>query len=203
MSRVIIGKQIWAEKNLSVKSFRNGDEIRKVESNEEWKKCDQEGVPAYCTYANEDLEQEFGCLYNQHAVNDARGLAPEGTRIPEKDDWNQLFEAIDPGQWGVEPIQKHLKSKEGWDQGGNGLDTHNLNIKAGGFRSWDGGFFDKNYDENDNLVDFTRIGQITYFWSKTLDGSSNWTFHFRHDQEKEVGKARMDGGFYVRTLLEA
>ncbi len=36
---VVIGSQVWCNKNLEVSKFRNGDPIPEVKSNEAWEKA--------------------------------------------------------------------------------------------------------------------------------------------------------------------
>ena len=67
----------YSKIDLDVKNYRNGDPIRFVENPNEWSKL-TEG--AYCYSSNGSL------LYNHYAVMDERGLAPDGFRIPNKDE---------------------------------------------------------------------------------------------------------------------
>lgn len=86
-----IGEQIWAEKNLTVNVFKNGDTIRYAPSKEEWIEAGNNKQPAWCYYDNNPKnENRFGKLYNFYAVNDSRGLAPKGWSIPTIYDFNEL-----------------------------------------------------------------------------------------------------------------
>lgn len=66
----------YSKENLNVTNYRNGDSIPFVEDSEEWGKLKS---GAYCYYNN---DPEKGILYNWYAVNDPRGLAPVGWKIP-------------------------------------------------------------------------------------------------------------------------
>src|SRR5688500_11264876 len=85
---IMIGDQVWAAKNLDIAIFRNGDSIPQVRSNEEWEKAGKEGKPAWCYYKNDtSIGRKYGRMYNWYAVNDQRGLCPEGWDIPTNDEW--------------------------------------------------------------------------------------------------------------------
>jgi uncharacterized protein (TIGR02145 family) len=91
ISSVIIGDQEWQTKNLDVDRFRNGDPIPHARTDEEWKAAGERGEPAWCYYDNDaENGKIYGKLYNWYAVNDARGLAPEGWHIPTDDEWTTL-----------------------------------------------------------------------------------------------------------------
>jgi uncharacterized protein (TIGR02145 family) len=93
---VTIGKQVWMSNNLNVDKFRNGDPIPEAKTNEEWEKAGNEGKPAWCYYENDPSNGEkYGKLYNWYAVNDPRGLAPEGWKIPTFNNFTDLFYSID------------------------------------------------------------------------------------------------------------
>ena len=67
-------------RNLDVTTFRNLDRIMEAKTDEEWIKAGEQGIPAWCYYNNDPANNElFGKLYNWYAVNDKRGLAPEGS----------------------------------------------------------------------------------------------------------------------------
>jgi len=88
---VKIGEQEWMAENLDVVSFRNGDSIPEARTNEEWIKAAKEGRPAWCYYGNDTANGiRYGRLYNWHAVNDARGLAPIGFHIPKDTEIDHL-----------------------------------------------------------------------------------------------------------------
>jgi antitoxin component YwqK of YwqJK toxin-antitoxin module len=72
--------EIWADKNLDVSRYRNGDLIPEVKDPQEWKNLT---TGAWCYYNNDPKYGAiYGKLYNWYAVNDPRGLAPNGYHIP-------------------------------------------------------------------------------------------------------------------------
>jgi uncharacterized protein (TIGR02145 family) len=92
---VTICTQVWAIKNLDVDRYRNGDPIPKVTDPTAWSVLT---TGAYCYYNNDSATYAatYGKLYNSYAVNDPRGLAPEGWHIPSNAEWNILVKCIDP-----------------------------------------------------------------------------------------------------------
>jgi uncharacterized protein (TIGR02145 family) len=92
---VTIGKQVWTTKNLNLMTFRNGDSIPHAKTNEEWETAFKNEKPAWCYYDNNPANGEkYGILYNWYAVNDPRGLAPDGFHIPSKTEWDTLENLI-------------------------------------------------------------------------------------------------------------
>ncbi len=91
---VQICNQIWMTKNLSVRTYRNGDSIPQITSSTSWRTTTQ---GAWCWYNNDSATyaSKYGRLYNWYAVNDARGLAPEGWHIPTNSEWNVLIKCLD------------------------------------------------------------------------------------------------------------
>jgi len=82
-----IGKQEWMTENLNVDTFRNGDLIPEAKSDKAWKEAGEKGQPAWCYYDNKSINgKKYGKLYNWYAVNDPRGLAPDGWLIPDEND---------------------------------------------------------------------------------------------------------------------
>lgn len=89
---VRIGEQEWMTKNLNVSRFRNGDPIPEVRDYQEWREAGENKTPAWCYYENAtDSGKVLGKIYNWHAVNDPRGLAPEGFHVPRLSEWDTLF----------------------------------------------------------------------------------------------------------------
>ena len=110
MEQVIIGNQIWDKQNLQVDRFRNGDIIFNAKNKQEWLDACRQEQPAWCFYKNAGFNgQKYGIIYNWYAVNDSRGLAPEGWSIPTNEDWNKLIDFLG----GENNGGKILKAKSG------------------------------------------------------------------------------------------
>jgi uncharacterized protein (TIGR02145 family) len=85
---VVIGTQQWMRENLDVMTYRNGDVIPQVTDNTAWAGLT---TGAWCWYSNSaDNGTIYGKLYNWYAVNDSRGLAPQGWHIPTDAEWTTL-----------------------------------------------------------------------------------------------------------------
>ena len=79
-TEVTIGTQVWMTKNLDVATFRNGDPIPEATTEGDWKAYASAEEAAWCYYDNDPKNgKKYGKLYNWYAVNDPRGLAPNGT----------------------------------------------------------------------------------------------------------------------------
>lgn len=90
-STVLINGKLWYSENLKVKKFKNGDTIHYANSPEDWIKYANLNKPAYTYYNFDSLNfAKIGKLYNWYAIEDVRGIAPEGWRIPEESDWASL-----------------------------------------------------------------------------------------------------------------
>ena len=144
--------------NLNVSYFQNGDSIPETKTAEEWRATVEEGKPGWCYYNNNpENGEKYGKLYNWYAVNDSRGLVPEGWRIPSDKDWAQLSDYIGGKEIGGEK----LKSTNGWSEGGNGTNESGFDGLPGGFRYYHG---------------FYYIGKYGYFWSSTdASAGSTWS----------------------------
>ncbi|MBK8080215.1 MAG: fibrobacter succinogenes major paralogous domain-containing protein [Saprospiraceae bacterium] len=88
MPTIQIGTQKWMSKNLDVAFYRNGDPIPQVTSPTAWAVL---STGAWCYYNNDPIQgNKYGKLYNWYAVNDPRGLAPQGWHIPSDAEWTTL-----------------------------------------------------------------------------------------------------------------
>lgn len=109
LSTVQIGTQIWTTKNLNVIKFRNGDPIPEAKTVAEWVSASEKKQPAWCNLENINSNGgKFGKIYNWYAINDPRGICPEGYHIPSQKEWEILktFVINDP---------EKLKSTESWN----------------------------------------------------------------------------------------
>lgn len=90
---VTIGNQTWMAENLKTTCFRNGDKIQNLSNENYWSGLnDGSETPSYCLYRDDDSYNEvYGLYYNWSVVTDERNIAPEGWRVPNKEDWDQLI----------------------------------------------------------------------------------------------------------------
>ncbi len=100
---VKIGNQIWMAENLRVTNYNNGDAIPTGLSDEDWEDT-TEGAYAIFDHnhntadginSTEEMVEAYGKLYNWYAVNDPRGLCPEGWKIPSDEDWTDLTDYVE------------------------------------------------------------------------------------------------------------
>ena len=144
-----LGIQEWSATNLNVTTFRNGDIIPEAKTKEEWMKAGADEKPAWCYYKNDPVNGfKYGKLYNWFAINDKRGLAPEGWRISINRDWELLIKNL----LGIDYAGPKLKSANGW-KSKNGINKIGFSALPSGLRSDDG--------------DFNSLGTIGQWWSNT------------------------------------
>jgi uncharacterized protein (TIGR02145 family) len=191
-AKVVIGEQIWDTRNLSADRFANGDKIPFVSSHEEFEDAYNDKQPAWCyPDYNPLLEKAFGKIYNWYAVNDPRGLAPKGWRIPKEDDWIELIDFLG----GEEQVWDKLASKSGWDDSVK-------NKNETGFTALPGG-------SCDDTGRFDLIGEFAAFWScadqydRDADAASLFVEGlglYLSDETTEMIIQEPTFGFYVRCL---
>lgn len=145
VNSVQIGKQFWTTENLNVTNFNNGDPIPEAKTNAEWIQASNNKQPAWCYYNNDpNNSKTFGKLYNWYAINDPRGIAPQGWNIPNDAEWKILIDYIGGRKIGG----VRLKSEPS-----NGSNSTHFNAQLGGWRLEDGKFATK--------------GLNGYWWSST------------------------------------
>jgi hypothetical protein len=94
---VVIGTQEWTKINLNVSKYRNGDIIPEVKDPKKWAKLT---TGAWCYYNNDPKNGAiYGKLYNWYAVNDPRGLAPEGFHVPTIDELEEVKNLKDSNEF--------------------------------------------------------------------------------------------------------
>lgn len=127
---VVIGDLEWMTENLRVTRYRNGDPIARDLSNTEWAATNNGRLGAFAVYpytetngmvsSEAEMIAKYGLLYNGFAVEDARGLAPEGWRVPTDEDFKNLERAIG--------MPEALLNGEGWR--GNAGDRYSLKLRS-------------------------------------------------------------------------
>ena len=145
MNTIKIGSQEWATEDLKVTKFRNGEDIPLVTDNEEWTTLE---TAAYCITPN------GGYLYNWYAVNDPRGLAPEGFHVPTDAEWTELVNYLGGEEVAGAKMKSSPSDTPAWD----GTNSSGFSALPGAFRF--------NYDG-----DFGSGGDSGYWWSSSAVGT--------------------------------
>jgi uncharacterized protein (TIGR02145 family) len=181
---VKIGKQEWMSENLNVEHYRNGDVIPQVQSEKKWSELE---TGAWCYYENKTINgPSYGKLYNWYAVNDPRGLAPEGWHVPSDSEWTKLTDYLG----GAEIAGKKMKSTSGWYADGNGTNSSGFTAFPGGVRYYDGFY--------------SLIGKLGYFWSASENGLNYAWYRFLNFDFSDVSRFNYykDYGFSVRCVRD-
>lgn len=135
---VVIGSQIWMNRNLEVINYRNGDPIPQVSDPSQWANLK---TGAWCYYNNDStLGIVYGKLYNWYAVNDPRGLAPAGWHIPTDEEWSKMINHL--GGESIAGMKMKVSGTEYWAGRNDGFvnNVSGFSGLPGGFRG-DGGSF--------------------------------------------------------------
>jgi uncharacterized protein (TIGR02145 family) len=181
-----IGNQVWMAENLNVDRFRNGDPIKEITSNEEWVQAGKNGTPGWCYYNNDPANGlKYGKLYNWHAVNDPRGLAPEGWHVPSTEECKTLINQ----QGGFGQAGLKMKSSDTW-YGGGGYNKDGFNGLAGGRRGKNG--------------NFSSLGVYFFWWtsSKYNNEGADYCYLEKSKDSVKIELMYNERGFSVRCVKE-
>ena len=167
---VQIGEQIWMAENLKVTHYNNGEDILSITTN-----GSSGGANAY---NNDPLNLDnYGMLYNWHAVNNSNGICPDGWHVPTDEEFMELEMELGMPEWEV--------SQEDWRGNLSGID-HNV---GGKLKSTTGDWFQSNQGAtnesgftalpagtriyNSNI--YTALGNSAFIWtSGEVDWSNGW-----------------------------
>jgi uncharacterized protein (TIGR02145 family) len=151
---VIIGTQVWMEKNLSVNHYRNGDKIPRVKDSATWAKLT---TGAWCWYKNDPATGTvYGKLYNWYAIHDPRGLAPEGWHIPSDSEWYTVSSFLGTNAQNAGGKMKETGTTHWLDPNVNATNSSGFTALGGGYRS--------------EIGQFCYINFLGYWWSSTQIG---------------------------------
>jgi|LSQX01.1.fsa_nt_gb uncharacterized protein (TIGR02145 family) len=90
------GDLLIMRENLNCKSFCNGEPIPVAENARQWKKAGKRPKPFMCSFNfNPNASPKLGKFFNENAITDLRGIAPEGWRIPTREDMEYIFSRIE------------------------------------------------------------------------------------------------------------
>lgn len=170
----VVGQQFQTV-DLDVKTYRNGDSIFFAKTPQDWQQAIDKGIGAYC-FTKES--ENRGILYNWFAVNDSRGLAPQGYKIPTVTDFENL-------------IQQQLPLKSSfafWET--EVTEFSNFSAVPRGYRSYDGG-------------DFYGDRLMAFYWTSTPSKKSLHSYAFLIQDESTNGQIleeRRENGYAVKCI---
>ena len=201
---VQIGDQTWFAENLRTTTYANGDPIRSGLTAQEWKEATSGATTVYgeadnyCSHDSPEIDacnevqslSAYGRLYNWYAVDDERGLCPNGWHVPSDDEWMEAFQhmAMAGDATGVGAA---MKSTSGWMDGGDGTDEWGFAaVPHGRRRSCCG--------------DFKNAGASSCFWTSTPYEEHAWFWGLDHDSDG-IGRGIhwVRDGFAVRCIKDA
>ena len=130
---------------------------------------------------------EYGRLYNWHAVEDDRGLCPDGWHVPTDGEWTVMTDHL-----GGDSVAGHqMKTTYGWWGGGNGTNLSGFSGLPGGFRGSNGSFIE--------------AGVYGIWWSSSAGSNASAWYRSIDSSFEEV--FRSDGnrgaGFSVRCIKDS
>jgi uncharacterized protein (TIGR02145 family) len=147
---VTICDQVWMQKNLDVTTYRNGDIIPQVTDQDEWNALT---TGAWCYYNNDPANGVvYGKLYNWYAVNDPRGLAPQGWHIPTNAEWQQVINCLG-GPFPAGGAMKEAGYEHWWFPNFGATNSSGFTALPGGFRN--------------QAFPGVSIGSDGYWWTST------------------------------------
>ena len=170
--------QVWMNLNLNVSRYSNGDPIPQVTDSQEWLSLT---TGAWCWYNNDSAAYAavYGKLYNWYAVNDPRGLAPEGWHVASDQDWSVIENCLG----GSAIAGRKIKEAGNLHWVDNNITTTNstgLTILPSGYRlEYDGMFYE--------------LGTYCSFWTasegdngmamaRDLQNNSDAVFSYQYDK---------------------
>ena len=185
---ITICNQVWMQKNLDVSTYRNGDPIPQVTDASLWANLT---TGAWCWYNNDSATYgaTYGKLYNWYAVNDTRGLAPQGWHVPSDAEWSTLSTCL-----GGDAVAGGKMKEAGtahWGSPNAGADN------SSGFAGLPGGYRD--YDGT-----FLNVGNLGVWWSSTEASTTFAWYRYLYYYSGIINRnsASKQDGFSVRCLRD-
>jgi uncharacterized protein (TIGR02145 family) len=184
--------------NLKVSHYNDGSEIPTGYSNSEWGWLD---MGAYAVYDDDPANIEvYGNLYNWYAVDDERGLCPDGWHVPSDEEFMELEmylgmseEEANSTEWrGTDEGSKLAGNADLWN---NGILENNSEFGTSGFSAFPAGYRSTNgfyYD----------IDYRSYFWSSSEFNSYKAWYRYLFYSNSNVSRFTnfKHYGFSIRCL---
>ena len=206
---VEIDNQCWFAENLRSTHYENGDTIPSEISHSEWSGLNSGATAIYgegeapcdpCPLFQNACDvswslEEFGRLYNWHAVVDERALCPAGWHVPSKEEFEALFDFLG----GANVAGDALKSANGmWGC----YSADNLSDNESGFSGLPGGHRDK------SAFGYWSAGAEGFWWSSSfysdIYGGLAWVMTLGAGYSPaQVYEDSIGNGFSIRCLKDS
>jgi uncharacterized protein (TIGR02145 family) len=182
---VLIGDQCWFAENLRNEHYENGDPIPAGLDDSEWSSTTFGATAVYgegitgCTSNSPGGDacdetwslNEYGRLYNWHAVADARGLCPSGWHVPSEGEWSGIVYFLG----GPSVAGGPMKTEYGWDIN-NGTNASGFSALPGGSRTEYGNFHQAGlYGSWWSSTSFFAFARYNYLYYGNADATSSIT----------------------------
>lgn len=151
---VILGGVTWMVENLRTTKFQNLTTLTNITVNSDWQNNHPE-TGSYCYYNNQSTNaSSYGVLYDFFAATNPQNIAPDGWKVPSKQDWDNLinyinFNCVERGE--------ALKINTGsytFQTPNNATNLSGFSAMPGGYRSGQNG-------------SFSNQGTDGYWWTST------------------------------------
>lgn len=191
---VKIGTQTWMVENLRTTHYRNGDAITNIADNTAWMNA-TEG--AYSWWSNNIANKTpWGAYYNRFAIDDPRGLTPEGWHVPTQTEWEALIAFLSLGTNNAAAAQQ---------------------LRATGLDYWT---YSTNEPEGTNTTGFTALGNgirsatdgtfkymkaTSFYWTSTRFPTlenNNYMIRINKVSIASQGDGVKNHGLIVRCIMD-
>ena len=141
---------------MKVTKYRNGVDITYVSNNASWNGLT---TGAYGYYGNNTTNRDtYGILYNWHAVDDSRGICPEGWHVPSRTEFDTLSTYLGGDSTAGSKLKE--AGTVHWDfPNSGGTNESGFTALPAGSRLYSNGSY--NY-----------LGTRSHFWSSDSSGSN-------------------------------
>jgi uncharacterized protein (TIGR02145 family) len=207
-----IGSQTWLVENLRTTHYRNGDNIQSIQDNSSWSSTKLGALCAYKNMTNVDTIAKYGMLYNWHAVNDNRKIAPTGWHVSTENDWKTLIKYLSSNGYNYDgtisndsttsnKLAKSIAGNSTWFSAsgmgaiGNNLATNNksgFSATPSIYRKYTGDFY-------------TTEPSCAIFWTSSIDNVSGNPFYWSISYAKSFiynSTNPVNYGFAVRCVKD-
>ena len=201
---VNIGDQWWMAENLRVKQYNDGTGIDHPVDNQDWMNTT---TGAYAIYphsavngidSDEEMVDAYGKLYNWYAVDEYRGLCPEGWGVPSDEEWTKLGNYLGGNSVAgakLKSTRTHPDPHPRWDQHLGIVSTNESGFSGlpGSQRMYDGEFGTEPGYHASMWTSTEEHSDSEFAWSRFLTKNS--------DELKPYIGSRRGSGRSVRCMM--